>query len=150
MFEPELVEQAHGDYLISTDRTRLDLDRVHRALSEDAYWSLGRERAVVERSFANTALVCGAYDADGRTVGFARMVTDGATFGWLCDVWLDPTHRGHGLGVAIVRTIVEHPSVVGIKRQILATADAHELYRRFGYDDLDEPSRWMMRTTPEG
>jgi GNAT superfamily N-acetyltransferase len=140
----QIVELNHGDYLISTDPGRVDLPEVHRFLSEEAYWALGRLFETQERAFANSALVVGVY-LNGAQVGFARMVTDLTTFGWLCDVYILPTHRGTGVGTAMVRTIVEHPAVVGIRRQFLATRDAHDLYRKFGYTPLSEPARWMHR-----
>lgn len=74
------------------------------------------------------------------------MVTDLATFAWLCDVFVLPEHQGNGLGVAIVTTLVEHPAVVGAKRQLLATRDAHELYRKFGFTAMEEPGKWMERS----
>lgn len=139
-----LVELDHGPYRISTDPSLVDVEVVHRFLSEESYWARGRVRDVVEQSIAHSPLVVGAY-RDGRQVGFARMVTDLTTFAWLCDVFVLGEARGSGLGVAMVGTIVEHPAVAGIKRQFLATADAHGLYARYGYAPLTEPERWMIR-----
>ena len=93
-------------------------------------------------------LVIGAYTGGGAQVGFARMVTDLATWAWLCDVFVLPEHQGNGLGGTMVGTIVEHPDVVDIKWQFLATADAHDLYGRFGYTPLEDPARWMHRRGP--
>jgi len=120
------------------------------ALSESSYWARGRPLAVQSAAIANSRLAVGAYhgagaDARGVQVGFARMVTDLATFAWLCDVYVLEEHRGGGLGTAMVRLIVEHPTVTGVRLQLLATADAHGLYARFGYAPLAEPSRWMAR-----
>jgi len=140
-----LIEIRHGDHVISTDPGRVDIDVVHRYLSEDSYWALGRDRAVVSRAITNSNLVVGAYTLGGQQVGFARMVTDLATWGWLCDVFILPEHRGDGLGTAMVAAIVEHPDVADIKWQFLATADAHRLYAKFGFTPLDEPQRWMHR-----
>jgi GNAT superfamily N-acetyltransferase len=140
-----IIEAAVGLYTISTDPLRVDVDIVHRYLSNESYWAAGRSRDTVARSIANSALVAGAYEPGDTLVGFARMVTDRATFAWLCDVFVLDDHNGHGLGVALVRTLVEHPDVVGVKRQLLATGDAHGLYRRFGYNALDDPKRWMAR-----
>ena len=145
----ELHQFIEGDYEFSTDPERVDLEVVHRCLSELSYWAAGRSFELVERSWANTALVGGAYAADGSLAGFARMVTDLSTFGWLCDVMVVPEYRGTGVGVGVVRLLVEHPQMEGIKRQILATADAHELYRKFDYVDLDAPEMWMLRTRGE-
>jgi GNAT superfamily N-acetyltransferase len=140
-----VVELAHGDYPISTDRTRLDLDAVHRFMAEGSYWAEGRPFEVQRRAVEHSALVVGAYTPAGEQVGFARMVTDLATWAWLCDVYVVPEHRGGGLGTAVVRTIVEHPDVAGVRWQFLATRDAHELYAKFGYRALDDPARWMHR-----
>lgn len=142
--QAQLVERSHADYVITTDRARLDLDLIHRYLTA-SYWAEGRPLDVQTRAIAGSHLVIGAYASDGSQVGFARMVTDLATWAWLCDVFVLPEHQGDGLGAAMVETIVEHPDVVDIKWQFLATADAHELYARFGYTSLDEPTRWMHR-----
>jgi GNAT superfamily N-acetyltransferase len=138
-----IVERQHGDYLISTDPKRVDVVEVHRFLAEDSYWAKGRPFELQRRAIEHSALVVGAYTAAGEQVGFARMVTDFATWAWLCYVL--PDHQGGGLGSAMVRTIVEHPDVVGIRRQFLATRDAHDLYAKFGYRPLEDPSIWMQR-----
>ena len=140
-----IVESSHGEYVLSSDPERLDLVEVHRALSEDSYWARGRPFEVQQRAIEHSALVVGAYTPDGAQVGFARMVTDLATWAWLCDVYVLREHRAAGLGTAMVRAIVEHPDVVDIRIQFLATRDAHGLYARFGYRPLDDPERWMAR-----
>lgn len=140
-----IIEVRHGDILISTDPTRVDVAEVHRFLSTESYWAQGRPREVQERAIEHSHLVIGAYASSGAQVGFARMVTDLATWAWLSDVYVLPAHRGGGLGTAMVRTIVEHPDVVDVRLQFLATRDAHGLYARFGYTPLDEPARWMHR-----
>jgi GNAT superfamily N-acetyltransferase len=139
------IEQVHGTYVLSTDRERVDAIAVHRFLSGESYWARGRPFDVQVAAIANSALVVGAYDPSGAQVGFARMVSDLATFAWLCDVYVLAAHRGGGVGTAMVRLIVEHPDVAGVRLQLLATADAHELYAKFGYAALDEPRRWMVR-----
>lgn len=129
---------------ISTDRDRLDIAYIHRYLSEESYWAIGRSRAVVEKSIANS-LCFGVYDGD-RQIGFARVVTDYATFAWLCDVFVDAAYRGHGLGKQLVETVVAHPELQGMRNFILATRDAHELYRQHGgFEALAAPERWMAR-----
>jgi GNAT superfamily N-acetyltransferase len=144
----EVIELRHDDVLISTDPRRVDVTAVHRFLSIDSYWALGRPLELQQRAIEHSHLVVGAYLADGSQVGFARMVTDLATWAWLCDVYVLPAHRGGGLGTAMVRAIVEHPDVVGVRFQFLATADAHELYAKVGYTAIDEPERWMHRRGP--
>jgi GNAT superfamily N-acetyltransferase len=129
---------------ISTDRALLDVDLIHGYLSGESYWAAGRSRDVTERAIANS-LCFGVYD-DGRQVGFARVVTDYATFGWLCDVFIDDAYRGRGLGKQLVETVVNHEDLAHIKRLMLATRDAHELYRRYGgFETLAVPERWMVK-----
>lgn len=145
----QILQHNFDAYLISTDPARLDIREVHRFLSTEAYWAIGRPLAVQERAIEHSHLVAGAYSAEGEQVGFARMVTDLATYAWLCDVYVLADHRG-GLGTALVQTVVEHPDVVGIRWQFLATRDAHRLYAKFGFAGLDEPARWMARQAPAG
>ena len=133
-------------YRVTDDRSTIDLDRVHRWLSEDAYWAIGRSREIVEQSVAGS-LAFGLFDEGGALVGFCRVVTDGATFAWLCDVFVDPAHRGTGAGSFMVGCAVGHPDVAGVKRQVLATADAHGLYEKFGFRNFTDADRdrWMVR-----
>lgn len=141
----QVIETAHRGYLLSTDKGVLDLDVIHQYISETSYWALGRPRDITERAIEGSGLVIGAYSADKSQVGFARMITDFATWAYLCDVFVLPDHQGTGLGTAMVKAIVDHPDVVDIRTQFLATADAHELYAKFGYTPLEDPNRWMHR-----
>ncbi len=131
------------DLRISTDQSELDLDWLHPALSERAYWALGRDRSVVERSIEHS-LVFGAYRG-GRQVGFARVITDQATFAWICDVFVDESVRGRGVGKRLLVAIMEDPRLQGLKRMMLATDDAHGLYAAFGFEPLQQPEKWMVR-----
>lgn len=132
-------------YSISTDRSRLDVDLIHRYLSTDSYWALNRSLEVVKTSIENS-LCFGVYAPGGDQVGFARVVTDYATFAWVADVFVLEEHRGRGLGKLLVREIIAYPALNSIKRILLATADAHELYRRHGgFEPLADPARWMER-----
>jgi GNAT superfamily N-acetyltransferase len=124
----------HG-YEISTDRDRLDLEAIHGFL-RTAYWSPDVARETVERSIANS-LPFGLYAPDGAQAGFARVISDLATFAYLGDVFVLPEHRGRGLGVWLVETVLAHPDLQGLRRFHLATADAHELYARFGFRPSD-------------
>ncbi|MFJ3879520.1 GNAT family N-acetyltransferase [Streptomyces sp. NPDC090077] len=131
-------------YEISTDPDRLDGERVHRWLSEDAYWALGRSRESHDRAVASS-LNFGAYDSvSGTQVGYARIVTDFATFAWLCDVYVDPGARGKGLGAALVGAVKDHLAPYGLRRIMLATADAHEVYARAGFAPLATLEKWML------
>jgi GNAT superfamily N-acetyltransferase len=129
---------------VSTDPHRLDVDRIHRWLSEDAYWSLGRTREVVERSIEHS-LNFGAFDEHGELVGYARVVTDEATFAWLCDVYVEPSARGAGVGTALLDAVSARVSGLRLSRTLLATADAHALYTRYGFAPLRNPERFMAR-----
>jgi len=133
---------------VSTDASRLDVERIHRWLSEDAYWSLGRTLEVVVRSIAHS-LNFGAFDEHGEQVGYARVVTDHTTFAWLCDVYVEPSSRGAGVGTALIERGAAELAPYRLKRVLLATADAHDLYRGFGFEPLDHPSRFMVREAPE-
>ncbi|WP_410810291.1 GNAT family N-acetyltransferase [Micromonospora sp. 067-2] len=136
------LSRADG-HLISTDPARLDLDRVHHWLSTDAYWALGRDRATVTRAFAGS-LPFGVYRPDGHQVAVARAVTDGATFAWLCDVYVARPARGNGLGGWLAGAIRDHLAELGVRRILLATNDAHGVYARIGFTPLDAPERWMQ------
>ena len=127
----------------STDPHRLDVDAIHRWLSTDAYWALGRSRDVVVRAIEHSLNV-GAYTDDGVLVGYARVVTDRSTFAWLCDVYVDPAARGEGVGVALVETALTELDALGVRRTLLATKDAHGLYARFGFTRPD-PERYLER-----
>jgi len=105
---------------------------------------IGRTREVVERSIAGSTCF-GVFDGKGRQVGFARVVTDEATFAWICDVFVLPEARGRGLSKSLVRAIVEHPDLQNMRRWLLGTRDAHKLYARFGFEPLPEPGRYMVR-----
>ena len=131
-------------YEVSTDRARLDRDAVFRYLSEESYWGRGLTRERFEASVENS-LVFGLYAPDGAQAGFARVVSDFALFAWLADVFVLPEHRGRGLGVLLVRTVVEHPDLQGLRTFILKTDDAHGLYERFGFTVPGEPRRFMER-----
>jgi GNAT superfamily N-acetyltransferase len=135
------VERSLGAYLISTDPDRLDLDAIFAYLSGESYWAKGRPRDQVVRGIENS-LPFGVY-RDGEQVGFARIVTDYATFAWLADVYVLEAHRGHGLGKALVEAVVEHPAVSALPRILLATADAHRLYEQYGFVALRGDERFM-------
>ncbi|HEV8563796.1 MAG TPA: GNAT family N-acetyltransferase [Actinomycetota bacterium] len=130
-----------GGFEIDDDRSRVDVDAVHRFLTEEAYWVAGRSRETIERLVRESTRVIGAYAADGALVGFARVVTDGSNFAWLGDVFVLVEHRGRGLGVELVREAVEHEP----ERHCtwyLNTRDAHGLYARFGFRPAnDAPAR---------
>lgn len=132
---------------IITDRARLDVDFIHRWLSEVAYWSLGIPRELVERAIANS-LCFGAFE-DGRQIGFARVITDYATFGYIADVFVIESHRGRGAGSLLMRAIRTHPELRRLRRWLLVTRDAHFLYARHGFTPLASPDRLMEVTVKD-
>ena len=134
-------------YEISTDAKRLDLDVVHGYLTR-SYWSPGIPRETVERAIFNS-LCFGVYDKSGAQVGFARLITDKATYAYLADVFILEEHRGKGLAKQLMDTIIAHPEVQGLRRWTLTTRDAHELYARYGFTPLGNPTRFMERHDPD-
>lgn len=139
-----VLEIELGDYVISTDKARLDLDLIHDYLNNQSYWAQGRPLATVQTSIEHS-LCFGVYH-DGQQVGFARVVTDYATFAWLCDVFVLESHRGQGLGKRLVEAVVAHPELQTLRTFLLATRNAHDLYRRYGgFETLPAPEKWMRR-----
>ena len=134
-----------GDFTISTDKSRLDIDVIHKFL-DTSYWAAGRSVETIRRSIENS-IPFGLY-RDDQQVGFARVITDYATFAWIADVFIRDSFRGQGLGSWLMQVIIAHPELQGFRRWVLATKDAHELYRRFGFTELKLPERWMERHDP--
>lgn len=142
----ELEEQG---YAISTDPALLDINAIHRYLSQDSYWAKNIPLTVVERSVANS-FCFGVYHS-GKQAGFARLITDKATFAYLADVFILPEHRGKGLSKWLVACIQAHPDVQGLRRWLLGTLDAHALYAQFGWKPLPEElvPRFMQLHNPD-
>jgi GNAT superfamily N-acetyltransferase len=140
-------EAQHGPFRISTDKSQLDIPLIHHWLSTVSYWAPGRSLETVQRSIEHS-LCFGVYEAQ-RQVGFARVVTDYATFAWLCDVFILEDHRGQGLGKWLIETITAQPMLQTLRLFVLATRDAHGLYQRYGgFEPLSAPERWMARRGP--
>ncbi len=135
------------EYTISTDVARLDCGMIQKFLTKESYWAIGRDLSVVKRSVENS-LNFGLYHGE-RQIGFARVITDYATFAWLADVFVLNEYRGRGLGKWMVEVILSHPRLQGFRRWVLATKDAHELYRGYGFHELKRPERWMERPDPQ-
>lgn len=136
-------EWHRGVYSISTDKDRLNVKLIHDFLSNISYWAKGRSFEIVMRGLENS-LNFGLYK-DDLQIGFARVVTDYATFAWLADVFILDEYRGQGLAKWLMEVIVSHPELQGFRRWVLVTKDAQELYRRFGFTELKDPGRWMER-----
>lgn len=126
---------------------RADLGVVHGFLSEQAYWCPGIPRAVVEKALANS--LCFSAWRDGAQVGFARVVTDRATFAYLADVFVLPPHRGQGIATALMDAVMAHPDLQSLRRFLLATSDAHALYARYGFTAIARADRFMERYRPD-
>jgi GNAT superfamily N-acetyltransferase len=133
-------------YTISTDKALIDFKAVYRYLSEDSYWAKGMPAERLERAINNS--MCFGIYKENMQAGFARVVTDQATFAYICDVFILPEHRGFGLSKWLMQTIVGHPNLQGLRRWSLATADAHGLYRQFGFIALSKPENWMEKFKP--
>ena len=127
-------EERHEAFVLSTDPHKLDVSAIHAFLTTDSYWAAGIALDTVRRAIDHS-ICAGLYQGE-RQVGFARLVTDTATFAWLADVYVLPELRGRKLGVALVDFTLRHPVLAGMKRVMLGTRDAHDLYRRFGFEDL--------------
>ena len=139
-------EVREGDLVISDDKSLLDRALIHRFLSERSYWAKGVPREVVDRSIEHS-LCFGIYH-DGRQLGFARVVSDFATFAWLADVFVVEEQRGRGLSKRLVAAILAHPRLQGLRRFMLGTLDAHGLYAQFGFAPIKEVERFMEILRP--
>ena len=138
--------EVHRDNLmISTDPARLDMDAICDFLSR-AYWAQGRPRAATERAYAHS-LVFGLYDG-ARQIGMARVASDFSVFAYLMDVFVHEDYRGHGAGTWLLETVFDYPDLKNVRRWMLATNDAHELYARFGFKVLEDAAKWMDRIRP--
>ena len=145
-----LIEYQHHGYVLSTDKVRLDLQVIYTFLTQSSYWAQQRSFEVMQKSIENS-LCFGIYTAQGQQAGFARVVTDYATFAWLCDVFILEAHRGQGLGKWLVESAVNHPDLQGLKTFLLATRDAQELYHCYGgFKLLPNPENWMIRRKSDG
>lgn len=139
------MEYKRDPFIISDDPAKLDLDAICDFLSR-AYWAEKRPREVIEKSI-RFSLNFGVYDGN-RQVGFARVITDYATFAYLCDVFIHEEYRGHALGKWLMESILAHPNLQGLRRWSLATRDAHGLYKQFGFAELSNPASWMEKFDP--
>ena len=139
--------KAPARYQFTDNFKRMDFARVHGWL-KDTYWVPGISRKEVMRAAKNSSLVVGAFDRQGKQVGFLRVVSDKTRFAYLMDVFVDPAHRGKGLAKTMVRFAFKHPDFKTVKQWLLATRDAQEVYQSLGFKLLQHPKRWMARTRP--
>lgn len=140
------MEFKLDEFVISTDKSHLDIDAIHRFLVEDSYWA--RERTLEQTKTAIENSICFGLYSDGRLIGFARVVTDRATFAYIGDVFVIDEFRGRGLSKWLMEVMISHPELQGLRRWVLATRDAHSLYEKFGFHELVHPDRWMERPAP--
>ena len=141
------MEWQKDGYLISTDKQKLDVAYIHRFLSRESYWAQGIPRSTVTGSIEGS-LTFGIYRDDVQ-MGFARVITDEATFGYLADVFVDKAHRGRGLSKWLMEVICSYPSLQGLRRMLLATRDAHGLYSQFGFTPLTHPENFLNLHRPD-
>ncbi|MDQ3846137.1 MAG: GNAT family N-acetyltransferase [Bacteroidota bacterium] len=139
------MEWTKDDFQITTDKSRIDIPYVHGFLSQ-SYWAQHIPLGVVERSIKGS--LCFSVWNKDRQIGFARVITDEATFAYLADVFIDKEYRGKGLSKWLVKTIIDYPSLEGLRRFMLATRDAHKLYEKFGFQPLTYADRWMQIHNP--
>jgi len=141
------VDVTFGAFTISTEHSRLDVDAIHRFLSTESYWAQNRTREQTEKAIANS--ICfGAYSVE-RLVGFGRVVSDHATFAYVGDVFVIEEFRGRGLATLLMEAMLAHPDLQNLRRWVLATRDAHEVYSRHGFAQLAHPERWMELSAPD-
>jgi len=141
----EIMEWRKDEYLLSTDKSKIDVEIVHQFLSH-SYWAESIPLEVVKKSIDHS-LCFGMYHHH-KFIGFARVISDFATFAYLADVFIVPEERGNGLSKWLIGTIMDHPQLQGLRRFTLATRDAHGLYARFGFSPFDRPERWMQKHDP--
>jgi GNAT superfamily N-acetyltransferase len=132
--------------VLDTDLSRIDLDKVHHWLSTDAFWALGRDRRTVQQA-AEGSLNFGVFDSQDTLCAYARVVTDRATFAWLCDVYVDREYRGKGIGLLLSRAVVDALAPMDLKRVMLSTLDAHGLYEQVGFVPFPDPEKLMLLNT---
>ncbi|MBI5859086.1 MAG: GNAT family N-acetyltransferase [Sphingobacteriales bacterium] len=140
------MTETRDIYSITTDKLKLDIDFIHRFLTQ-SYWADRISKEIVAKSIEGS-LCFGVFDGD-RQIGFARMVTDNATFAYLADVFIEKNYRGKGLSKWLMQIIMSHPDLQGLRRILLATRDAHGLYSQFGFTPLNNPERWMQIHNPD-
>lgn len=140
------IHEVHRErFTISTDPARLNIDTICEFLKR-SYWANTRPRSATERALQNS-LVFGVYEGQ-KQIGLARVISDHSIFAYLCDVFIDENYRAHGLGKWLMQTVMEHPELKDVRRWLLATSDAHGLYKQFGFNTIEDPERWMQNFRP--
>jgi GNAT superfamily N-acetyltransferase len=138
----QVVQYKNGPFMLSTDRALVQIDRVSEFLAR-SYWANMRDRATIIKSLEHS--LCFSLFHEQTQIGLARVITDGATFAYLCDVFIDEAYRGQGLGKWLVECVLQHPDIASVRRVLLVTKDAHGLYEQFGFQPPKHPERWMEK-----
>ena len=142
-----IIEKFRDEYTITTDKNKMDVNAIHHYLAYESYWSKDIPFEIFKRSFDNS-LTFGLIHS-GKQVGFARVITDFATFAYLADVYVLEEHRGKGLSKWLMEIIISHPDLQGLRRWVLLTSDAHELYKKFGWKEIKNPEKYMELHNPD-
>ena len=140
------MKVSFDGFTIDTDKELLDLDAIQKFLVEDSYWA--RERTLEQTRTAIENSICFGVYHNGRQIGFARVVSDLATFAYVGDVYVTEEFRGRGISKRLMEAVIAHPDLQGLRRWVLATRDAHSLYEKYGFHELTFPERWMERPAP--
>ncbi len=140
-------EKTYGEFLVSTDKSKLEIDTIHHFLTKESYWSQNIPLAIVRKSIENS-LCFGVYH-QSRQIGFARVITDFASFAYLADVFIINEFRRKGLSKILMKTIISHPDLQGLRRWMLGTRDAQGLYAKYGFTPMANPERFMEKRNPE-
>lgn len=140
------MEWQKEEFIISTDKARLEIETIQKFLAEESYWAQNRTLEQTQRAIENS--ICFGVYAEEKQIGFARVVSDCATFAYIGDVFILPEYRGKNLSKQLMEAMLEHPDLQNLRRWILATRDAHGLYGQFGFHNLKFPERWMERPAP--
>lgn len=136
----KIINYTKGGFTVTTDKEKIDIDILHNFLNQ-SYWANGRTIQTIVTSIENS--LCFSMFKGEKQIGFARVITDYATFAYLCDVYIEEDYRGNGLGIWMLECILNYPNLLDLKKWLLATRDAHELYRKFGFYSLPNPEKYM-------
>ena len=147
VYMSDILEIRKDNYMITDDPKKVDIDAL-TALLSTSYWASRRPKAVIEKSISNS--LCFSLYKENIQIGFARIVTDYATFAYLCDVIIEENYRGTGIGRWLINTVITHPDISPLRSILIITKDAHELYRKLGFKELKKPEQYMERLNKKG
>jgi len=136
----KIINYTKGGFTVTTDKEKIEIDILHNFINQ-SYWANGRTKQTIITSIENS--LCFSMFKGEKQIGFARVITDYATFAYLCDVYIEEDYRGNGLGIWMLECILNYPNLLDLKKWLLATRDAHELYRKFGFYSMSNPEKYM-------